>query len=544
MKENEKRAHLQRTGLAKIALDPFAASYDLQTSLERIAEILSETIGVERTGIWCLSPDHKELEAHAIYQVSKDLHTKGDVLRTEVFPSYFNALRSETRIYAEDAQNDPRTAELADSYLIPVGITSMLDSGIMTEGKLIGVVCCEHIGPKRRWHPDEEAFVSTVASMAAQLFVNEERRTAEKTLEDSEKKYRSLTNQLPVGVYRTTPDGHIIFTNPALVRILGYDSIEELLSLNVKQLYVNPQEREKQFRAADYNDQVIQSEFQLRKKSGELIWVRDNSRLLLNDKGEPEYFDGVLEDITAQKIAEKALMEAKERAEHSDKLKSVFLANISHEIRTPMNAIIGFMDLMKNTDMKVDELKNHINIIEQGAQRLMTTINDIVEISKIESGQMDTVWSEVSVTEVMQYHYIFFMPGCSKKGIELRINQETAGDALTIITDRHKLDSILTNLISNAIKYTSEGFVELGNYIDGNNLVFYVKDTGTGIPEKMHETIFDRFVQAELNKNRTHQGSGLGLSIAKAYAGMIGGHIRLDSREGIGSTFYLTVTRT
>ncbi len=541
MKESEKRAHLQRTGIAKIALDPFAAAYDMQTAIERITGILSETIGVERSGIWQLSADHDGLEALTIYEADKMLYSKGQILNTNLFPAYFEALRSETRIYAEDAQNDPRTAELADSYLIPLGITSLLDAGIMIEGRLIGVVCCEHIGPLRNWHPDEEAFVSTVASMVAQLFANHERRIAEKTLEESEHKFRSLTNQLPVGVYRTTIEGQIIFANPALARMLEYDSNEQLLRLNVRELYADPLEREKQLQVLEYNNQIMQSEFQLRKRSGELIWVRDNSRLLIDEKGEPVYFDGVLEDISLQKVAEKALFEAKEKAEQSDRLKSYFLANISHEIRTPMNAIIGFIDLLKNTDMKVEELKDHMNILEQGAQRLMSTLNDIVEISKIESGQMETVWSEVSVIEVMQYHYIFFLPECSRKGIELRINMQAGDIVNTIFTDRNKLDSILTNLLSNAVKFTSEGFIELGNFVKDNQLIFYVKDSGTGIPNEMQEAVFDRFIQADMERSRPHEGSGLGLSIVRAYAEMIGGAVSLESEPGMGSTFYLKV---
>ncbi|TVR72401.1 MAG: PAS domain S-box protein [Marinilabiliales bacterium] len=542
MKESEKRALLQRAGIAKIALEPFAVGGDMPDAIEHIAEVLSETIDVARTGIWQLSDTRTELKSLTVYERGKGKHTRGEILKTGVFPSYFRAMMTETRIYAEDAQNDLRTAELADSYLKPLGISSLLDSGIISEGRLIGVVCCEHTGPVRNWHPDEEAFVSTVASMVAQLFVNHERRLAEKTLEESEKKYRSLTNQLPVGVYRTTTDGQLVFANPALVRMLGYGSVEELLQLNVSQLYVNPSEREKQFKAKEYNDKVVQSEFRLWRKSGEQIWVKDNSRLLLDSNGKPEYFDGVLEDITGQKASEKALLEAKEKAEESDRLKSMFLANISHEVRTPMNAITGFLELLKSSGMTIDELKKHVNIIDQGAQRLMSTINDIVEISRIESGHVEIVLSEVSVSDMMSYHYDFFRQDSVSKGIEFRLTDKSVDEVSTIITDRHKLDSILTNLLINALKFTPEGgYVEFGNYREDDLLVLYVRDTGIGIPVDQQDIIFERFVQVKMDGGRSYEGSGLGLAISRAYAGMIDGEIRVESSEGTGSTFYLRV---
>ncbi len=542
MKESEKRALLQRAGIAKIALEPFVAGGDMLDAIEHIAEVLSETIGVARTGIWRLSDDITELESLTVYERSKGKHTREKILKTAVFPSYFRAMNTETRIYAEDAQNDPRTAELADSYLKPLGISSLLDSGIISEGRLIGVVCCEHTGPVRNWHPDEEAFVSTVASMVAQLFVNHKRRLAEKTLEESEQKYRSLTNQLPVGVYRTTTDGQLVFANPALVRMLGYESVDELLRMNVKQLYVNPSEREKQFRAKEYTDKVVQSEFRIWNKSGEQIWVKDNSRLLLDGNGKPGYFDGVLEDITGHKASEKALLEAKEKAEESDRLKSMFLANISHEIRTPMNAITGFLDLLKSSGMTIDELKKHVNIIEQGAQRLMSTINDIVEISRIESGLIEIVRSEVSVSDLMNYHYDFFRQESISKGIEFRLISKAVDEISTILTDRHKLDGILTNLLINALKFTPEGgYVEFGSYTEDDMLVLYVRDTGVGIPVDQQDIIFERFVQVKMDGGRSYEGSGLGLAIARAYAGMIDGEIRVESSEGTGSTFYLQV---
>jgi len=247
---------------------------------------------------------------------------------------------------------------------------------------------------------------------------------------------------------------------------------------------------------------------------------------------------GIHTDITERKMAEKALVEAKEKAEESDRLKSVFLANVSHEIRTPMNAILGFLELLKDQNLTSQKKTDYISIVNQSGKRLLNTINDIIEISKIESGQAEVMISEVNVLEVLKFHFDFFRQQCREKGLLLRLSEYITGDRAKILTDRHKLDGILTNLINNAIKFTSEGSVEFGNKIDNGNLLFYVRDTGIGIPENRLNAIFDRFVQADVHNTRSHEGSGLGLSIVKAYLEILNGKIWVESEENKGSVFY------
>jgi PAS domain S-box-containing protein len=537
---SEIRAKQQRTGIANLATDKCINEGELKQGLERITEILAETLEVQRVSIWELNKDQSELICLTLFDAQNNQHTSGNILKTSLFPSYISAIISETRIYAENAQNDPRTRGLTESYLKPLGITSLLDAGITVEGKLFGVVCCEHIGPQREWHSDEESFASTIASLVAQLFANHKRKLTEMALEESKDKYRSLTNQLPIGVYRTSADGQFVYSNPALGKMLDYDSDEELLKLNVADLYVNPSERRNQIKASKGISEVIINEFQLKKKTGEPIWVRDNCRLIYDKDGKPAYFDGVLEDITAHKMADKALLQAKEKAEESDRLKSVFLANVSHEIRTPMNAIIGFLGLLKDPKIRSKQLNYYVDIINQSGQRLLYTINDIIEIAKIEAGQSTLDFTTESLSDIMQFHFSFFKQQCDKKGIQLKLSEKFGSKNTFIRTDRHKLDGIITNLISNAIKFTSEGSIEFGCSINDSYIHWHVKDTGSGIPADRLEAIFDRFVQATV-KNNNSEGSGLGLSISKAYAEMLDGKIWAESTLGQGSTFFVSI---
>jgi PAS domain S-box-containing protein len=661
-------------------------------------------------------------------------------------------------------------------------------------------------------------------------------------LKESEDKYRSLSDQLPVGVYRTSADGRLEYANPALVNMLEYESANDLLQLkNASQLYDNPSDRGAQLEASRRAFGVIQSEFQLKKKSGELIWVKDNSRLVFDRYGNPVYFDGILEDITETKRAENALKEseanlkaiientleniwsidrnykiqyvnevfasafensfgvklkkgtniidslpaylrqlwkdrydkafnnehfvfedevpletgsiyievsmnpividgsvvgaslygkdvtdkrlaeiqlkylselqkllidlssgyinlpiseikpaislslkkigefvgadrayvfdydfqnntstntlewcsegttaqiesfkavpldqysnwtimhkrgeivkvddvnevtdnslrillerqnvisaltiplvregecigfvgfdsvnqkhiytgyeqqllqiyaqtlvnvmerlekeqkligAKEKAEESDRLKSAFLANMSHEIRTPMNGILGFLDLLKEPDLSEENKTAYIAIVTQSGHRLLDTINDIIEISKIETGELKVNLTPMNISELMGYYHGFFRQQTDQKGLKYTTSNRLPAEIHSFRTDRIKLESIITNLIKNAIKFTSSGFIDFGCRMEDQNLVFHIKDSGSGIPADRQDVIFERFVQADISSSRPHEGSGLGLSIVKAYIQMLNGRIWVDSAPGKGSTFTFSI---
>lgn len=246
-------------------------------------------------------------------------------------------------------------------------------------------------------------------------------------------------------------------------------------------------------------------------------------------------------DITFQKEMEIKLLKAKEKAEEGDRLKSAFLANMSHEIRTPMNGILGFAELLKKPNLTGEEQQDYIKIIEKSGARMLNIINDIIDISKIEAGLMKLSITESNVNEQIDYIYTFFKPEVEARGMKISIKNSLPTCESSIATDREKLYAILTNLVKNAIKYSHEGSIEIGYDKKGNSLEFYVKDTGIGIPQNRHEAIFERFIQADISDKMAHQGAGLGLSITKAYVEMLGGKIWVESKEGVGSTFYFTL---
>lgn len=263
----------------------------------------------------------------------------------------------------------------------------------------------------------------------------------------------------------------------------------------------------------------------------------------------------LLEFVSAQisisihrKKTEDDLIAALTKAQESDRLKSAFLTNMSHEIRTPMNGILGFSDLMKAPDLSDEKKEKYISVIEKSGARMLKTINNLMDISKIEAGQIKIYLSAVNINEQMEELSDFFKEEAEKKGLQFSVKNTLTAQEAFIKSDSEKIHAILTNLIANAFKYTHEGSIEFGCYKKGDIIEFYVKDTGIGIPNNRKKAIFDRFVQADIEDREVYEGSGLGLSISKAYAEMLGGEIWVESEvenlstsEVRGSRFYFTI---
>lgn len=236
---------------------------------------------------------------------------------------------------------------------------------------------------------------------------------------------------------------------------------------------------------------------------------------------------------------------AKEKSQESDRLKSAFLANMSHEIRTPMNGILGFAELLKRPNLTGKEQQQYIKIIETSGTRMLNIVNNIVDISKIESGIIEINNKTTNINEQIEFLTSFFAPEIEKKGLRLVYSKTFTTDKAYIETDVEKLYGILTNLLKNAIKHTYKGAIEIGYHLKSddnkNFLEFFVTDSGDGIPEDRMNVIFDRFMQADMSNKTAYQGAGLGLSISKAYVEMLGGEIWVESEHGIGSTFRFTI---
>jgi signal transduction histidine kinase/AmiR/NasT family two-component response regulator len=230
----------------------------------------------------------------------------------------------------------------------------------------------------------------------------------------------------------------------------------------------------------------------------------------------------------------------KEKAQESDKLKSAFLANMSHEIRTPMNGILGFAELLKEPGLSAEKQRYYISIIEKSGARMLNLINDLLNISRIESGLMEVVYRDVAINSIMKDTYSFFKPEADAKHIGLH-PITPPGEEPVLTTDQDKVSAVLINLVKNAIKYTDSGFVEFGYHLLPKSIEFFVRDSGVGIPLHRQQAIFERFIQADISDRMARQGAGLGLSISKAYVELLGGRIWVESKPGEGALFRFTI---
>lgn len=242
--------------------------------------------------------------------------------------------------------------------------------------------------------------------------------------------------------------------------------------------------------------------------------------------------------------SEKLLHLAKIKAEESDKMKSLFLSNMSHEIRTPMNAIVGFADMLHEVGLEREEKDRFLNAITRSGDSLLRLINDIIDISKIEAGQLKLVSSPCNVNEMLDELELDFAGELERKNksqISLYIQKEFSGYGFVIHTDAMRLQQVLSNLVGNAIKFTDEGFIEVGYQTKSGELLFYVRDSGVGISKEDQAVIFERFGQAEAQHERNYSGTGLGLTISKNIIGLLGGKIWVESIPDEGSTFWLSL---
>lgn len=365
-----------------------------------------------------------------------------------------------------------------------------------------------------------------------------ERKKTEEALRDSEQKFRNLIETMPEGFYRSTPEGYFLDVNPALVKMLGYESKEELMKVYIPdELYFSRDER---IEGINYNmDFVPDSEiYRLKKKDGIEIWVEDHSRYITNNSGKTIYHEGIMHDITESLRAQRAIIEAKEKAEEANRLKSSFLANMSHEIRTPLNGILGFSQILKN-ELKGTPLKKYADVIEKSGSRLLETLDLILSFSKLEAEKEDVHYSNIKIKNVIDEVIKSFEATATNKNLYIKsvIEEEN----LVTKTDERFIRQILNNLINNAIKYTNHGGITVSLSKKDKDIIIKVIDTGIGIAKNKHKLIFEEFRQESEGHGRSFEGTGLGLAITKRFIELMKGTIEVESDSGLGSTFIVKI---
>ncbi len=383
-----------------------------------------------------------------------------------------------------------------------------------------------------------------LAYMVAFMDITEKKEWLKK-LKESEAKFKSIFNSNPSGIsISTVKDGKYYDVNGSFSSITGY-SKEEVIgkSFNDISIFVSVEEKNKFLQNVSSEGWIDNEEFRFRIKDNSIITALVSA--IVVEINREDMLLVSITDITDRKQIEKELVEAKLKAEENDKLKSAFLANMSHEIRTPMNAIIGFSDLLKDDNLSHEEQVSYIDIIQSKSEDLMLLINDIIDISKIESGSLEVECIDINVFDFLnslKNEFTALVANKSHRKVKFIVNNTT--DYLQVRGDPHRLNQVFYNLISNSIKFTQEGEISISVEEADESVKFYVSDTGIGIPNSKFDVIFDRFSQVNYIEDALIGGTGLGLSITRSLVNMMKGSISVESEIGKGSTFIVTMSKS
>jgi signal transduction histidine kinase/DNA-binding response OmpR family regulator len=375
--------------------------------------------------------------------------------------------------------------------------------------------------------------------------LQKEKKIAEEELFESELRLQKAQAIAHVGNWEYNLSSRTIWFSDEALRIFGFNSVSHEIPLDFVQKRYLPEYKPALDDALNcllkYNE-LYEVEYKIQRlNDGEIRSVYSKAELQTFRDSEQVKIVGVIQDITSRKRIEEELISAKERAEESDILKTAFLHNISHEIRTPMNAIVGFSILLGEPSTDEESRKSYIEIILHSCDHLLSIITDIVDISNIEANLVKINKSEVNIDSELKLLLDQFLPKAKERKLSLFFEPDRSHPVSTLFTDGTKLIQVVSNLVSNSLKFTDKGLIKFGYNLKNDHLEFFVTDTGVGIPAEHHKKIFERFYQIQDSVSGIFEGTGLGLSISKAYVGMLGGNIWLESEPGKGTTFYFTV---
>ena len=572
VRESESFLRKQQAALWRLTKSKNIHGGVLEDALREATEAAAHTLEVERSGVWLFNEGKASLRCHDLFERSANRHSKGMELTADQYPRYFHELASERVIAAHDAVRDSRTSEFNAHYLSPLGIASMLNAPIQSGGRMVGVICYEHVGSIHTWTLEEQQFANSMANLVSLALESTERLQAEVALRKSEERIRSIIDTALDAVIGMDEQGHILDWNRRAESIFGWTRAEAI-GRDLAETIIPPPYRDAHRRGLQH---FLQSgKGTVLNKRIEITGLRrDGTEFPIELAISPlktaagYEFNAFVQDISERRQAEEELRGAKESAEAANRAKTQFLANMSHEIRTPMNGVLGMIDLMLATTLNSKQ-KRFAETVRQSGQNLLRIVNEILDFAKVEAGKLALEQVDFDVCETIEEVIDLVAERAQSKGLTLACEIDERVPIM-LKGDPGRLRQILINLIGNAIKFTEHGEVIVRVQVEAEPeglptsnevellpgedeavcdplsavprccLRVSVTDSGIGIPPQAQAHIFEPFAQGDGSTTRKYGGTGLGLAIVKQLAEMMNGTVAVESTPGRGSTFSFT----
>jgi PAS domain S-box-containing protein len=543
LEASEHRLAEQSRSLTALTEDQASGALTFDLRVRRLLETTARTLGVNRLSLWRFEDLRASIRCLDLYELDANRHSSGERIGRADHPVYFAALERERFIAAEDARQDPRTAEFTRTYLMPLGIGAMLDVPLRRDDAALGVLCAEHVGGERQWTADERNFMLSAANLVTMAVADEERRRVVARLAESEARAHLILDTAHDAFVGIDSSGVIIEWNAQATRVFGWKR-DEALGRRLAETIV----------PESYRDAHLKG---LRRfhETGEAPLVGRRLELSGLDREGREFpleititrpirvadgyfFGAFLRDISERRRQEEELRRAKDAAEAAARAKSEFLANMSHELRTPLNGVLGYSQLLQRDPTLTASQREGLETIGRCGSYLLELINDVLDLSRIEA---DRVTHEPVPTDLRQLLVDLDRvvgPPAGRKGLLLSLAIDGVVPARVMIDRRH-LRQVLLNLLGNAIKFTSAGEVRLTIGRTETRLRVQVIDTGAGIEPEHLDEIFHAFSQTRAGAGAG--GTGLGLTISQRLVRAMGGALSVQSTLGRGSRFFFEI---